>query len=195
MNWMAKVFLAGAAALAMGILAQPAHAQELSEKAVKAYMDYAWSLTPARFTKPDGKIIEVDKKKKESVLVPVDVAREVLRVARISAQAQVCDLQEEQLLNYTSLMRRHVEKKTYTDQQMLFISQLHLTTVMLLTGKVQLVQKEEGEKAVIVEEGKPAYKACTEEDKKRVKDAIVTYVKAGPLGTAPKAEAAPAEKK
>ena len=31
-------------------------------------MDYAWSLTPQQFSKPDGTVIQIDKKKKEEVL-------------------------------------------------------------------------------------------------------------------------------
>ena len=43
-----------AAVLAAGVAAAPASAQELSEKAVRSFMEYAWSLTPQQFTKPDG---------------------------------------------------------------------------------------------------------------------------------------------
>ena len=35
---------------------------------------------------------------------------------------------------------------------MVFINQLHLTTVMTLTGKVELVEKD-GDKQVVVQEG------------------------------------------
>ena len=43
-------------------------------------------------------------------------------------------------------MRREEAKAKWTDQQMLFINQLHLFTVMTLTGKVKLVEKD-GDKA------------------------------------------------
>ena len=46
-------------------------------------------------------------------------------------------------------MRREEAKTKWTDQQMLFINQLHLFTVMTLTGKVQLVEKD-GDKQVVV---------------------------------------------
>ena len=46
-----------------GASAQTAVPKELSERSVKVLMDYAWSILPAKFTTPEGKVIEVDKKK------------------------------------------------------------------------------------------------------------------------------------
>ena len=101
-----------------------------------------------------GQDIVVDKTKPSDDIVPLETAREVIRVARLSAYAQLCELAEEQRANYQTLMRREEAKSKWTDQQMLFINQLHLFTVMTLTGKVQLVEKD-GDKQVIVQEGKP----------------------------------------
>jgi hypothetical protein len=165
-------------------------AEELSEKSIQSFMDYAWSLVPQQFTKPDGKTIVVDKKKKDEVMVPLDVAREVVRVGRLSAHAQICELIEDQVSNYSSLMRREVDKKKWTDQQLLYISQLHLTTVMLLTGKIKLVENQ-GDKQVVVEEGKDHYQTCTPEQKSKVKDVIAAYVKTGPALAAAPVAAAP----
>lgn len=171
-----------AAALMAGavtVQATPAAAQELSDKSIRTFMDYAWSLVPARFTKPNGEVIEVDKKKKEEVMVPADVAREIIRVGRISAHAQVCNLPEDQVMNYRSLMKREGDKKQWTPQQMIYISQLHLTTVMLLTGKIKLVEKQ-GDKQVVIEEKKSPVTTCPPEQAAKVKDMITTYVKSGP---------------
>lgn len=154
-------------------------AEELSEKSVQTFMDYAWSLVPQQFTMPSGKTITVDKKKKEEVMVPVDVAREVIRVGRLSAHAQICELIDDQISNYNSLMRREIDKKKWTDQQLLYMSQLHLTTVMLLTGKIKLVENQ-GDKEVVVEEGKASTQTCTPEQKAKVKEVITAYVKTGP---------------
>jgi hypothetical protein len=87
-------------------------------------------------------------------IVPLDVAREVIRVARLSAYAQLCELPEEQRANFQTFMRREEAKSKWTDQQMLFINQLHLFTVMTLTGKVALVEKD-GDKQVVVQESRP----------------------------------------
>lgn len=191
---------AAVAALALAAVTTPVAAQELSEKSIRSIMEYAWALTPQQFSKKDGTIIVVDKSKKSEVLVPVDVANEVIRVGRISAHAQVCNMSEDQSLNHRSLMRREVDKKKWTDQQLLFINQLHLTTVMLLTGKIKLVEKQ-GDKDVVVDETKAPAQSCTDEQRAKVKELITAYVKAGPqLGSsdatgavaAPAAGAAPA---
>lgn len=169
----------GAAALIAAAATSAAAAEELSEKSVQVFMEYAWSLTPQQYSRKDGSVIVVDKTKKAEVLVPVDIAREVIRVGRISAHAQVCNLAEDQSLNYRSLMKREVDRKKWTDQQLLYISQLHLTTVMLLTGKIKLVEKD-GDKEVVVDETKAPNQSCTEEQRGKVKDIIAAYVKAGP---------------
>jgi hypothetical protein len=169
----------GAAVLIAVVATSAAAADELSEKSVQVFMEYAWSLTPQQYSKKDGTMIVVDKTKKADVMVPLDVARDVIKVGRISAHAQVCNLPEDQQLNYRSLMKRHVDLKKWTDQQLLYISQLHLTTVMLLTGKLKLIEKD-GDKEVIVDEKKEPAQTCTDEQRAKVKDIITAYVKAGP---------------
>jgi len=175
---------------------------ELSDKSVQVFMDYAWSLTPQQYSKKDGTVIVVDKDKREQAMVPLDVAREVIRVGRLSAHAQVCNLPEDQVLNHRSLMKRELDKNKWTDQQTLFINQLHLTTVMLLTGKIKLVEKD-GEKEVVVDEKQAPQQTCTDEQRQKVKDIIAAYVKSGPAlasnegggapaGALPSAEAAAA---
>jgi hypothetical protein len=185
-----------AALLAASVVAVPASAQELSEKATRAFMEYAWSLTPEAFTKPNGETILIDKTKKSQVLIPLDVAREVIRVGRLSAHAQVCELGQDQADNHNSLMRREIESKKWTPQQIVYINQLHLTVVMLLTGRIKLVEKDGGkEKDVVIEESARQAQTCTAEQKQKIKDLIAAYVKTGPslasrTGPAPAAEAA-----
>ena len=179
MNLRAGKVLACALAFAVAVPVASATAEELSEKAVTSFMEYAWSLTPSQFSKPDGTTIQIDKKKKEETMVPVDVAREVIKVGRLSAHAQVCKLEEEQRMNHISLMWHEDYKKKWTPQQMVYISQLHLTTVMLLTGKIKLVEKD-GDKEVVVEEGKAPNTSCTDEQKEQVKKLIANYVNNGP---------------
>lgn len=178
--------LAGAAALATTATAAEG---ELSDKSVQIIMEYAWTMTPAQFSKKDGTVIIVDKSKREQAMVPLDVAREVVRVGRISAHAQACNLPEEQTLNHRSLMKREVEKKKWSDQQELFINQLHLTTVMLLTGKIKLVEKD-GDKEVVVDEKQAPQQTCSEEQRQKVRDVVAAYVKSGPALASNEAPAA-----
>ena len=145
--------LAGVSALVLLGTVASAGADELSEKAVKSFMEYAWSLTPQQFSKPDGSVIVIDKTKKSEVLVPIDVARDVIMAGRLSAHAQICDLLDDQISNHRALMRREEVQHKWTPQQMVYISQLHLTTVMLLTGRIKLVEKQ-GDKEVVVDESK-----------------------------------------
>ena len=179
MKTRAGIVLACAGAFALGVPVVSANAQELSEKAVNSFVEYAWSLTPQQFSKPDGTTILIDKKKRDEVVVPVDIAREVIKVGRLSAHAQVCDLRDDQIQNHRSLMRREEDKNKWTPQQLVYISQLHLTTVLLLTGKIKLIEKE-GDKEVVVEEGKQPAQSCTDEQRKKVKELITAYVESGP---------------
>ena len=182
------------AAALIGGSAAPALAQakELSDKSVLTLMRYAWGMVPNKFTTPLGKTIEVDKTKPSESIVPMETAREVIRTARLSAYAQLCDLLEEQRANFQTLMRREEAKSKWTDQQMLFINQLHLFTVMTLTGKVALVEKD-GDKQVVVQEGKPAKTGtCSDTEKKKVQDQIMAFVSTNPIPAPAAAAAAPA---
>ena len=130
-------------------------------------MEYAWSLTPEAFTKPNGETIQIDKSKKAEVLIPLDVAREVIRAGRLSAHAQVCELHKEQADNHNSLMHREIQSKRWTPQQIVYINQLHLTVVMMLTGRIKLVEKD-GDKEVTIENTQKApAPSCSPSRRKR----------------------------
>ena len=175
----------------MAAVAGPVFAQnkELSDKSVLTLMRYAWGMVPEKFTTPTGKTIIVDKSKASEAIVPLDTAREVIRVARLSAYAQLCELPEEQRANYQTFMRREEAKSKWTDQQMLFINQLHLFTVMTLTGKVALVEKD-GDKQVVVQEGRPLKtESCTDTERKKVQEQIMALRELRSLPGAPAAAA------
>ena len=61
--------LLAAAVAAAGSAPVLAQNKELSDKSVQLLMQYAWALTPPKFTAPDGKTIEVDKTKPKDVIV------------------------------------------------------------------------------------------------------------------------------
>lgn len=173
--------VAALAGLAAGVPLGAVQAQELSEKSVRSMMEYAWTMTPENFTKPDGTKIHVDHSKPDKAMVPLDVAREVIKVGRISAYAQRCGLVDEQRQNYLSLMKREEQKNKWSDQQLLYMSQLHLFAVMLLTGKVTLVERD-GDKEVITNETEIASnnESCSAEQALKVKETVADYVKTGP---------------
>jgi hypothetical protein len=168
-----------------------AQGKDLSDKSIATLMDYAWAITPAKFTLPGGKTIEVDKNNRDAAMVPIETARDVVRAGRLSANAQICGLAEEQAANYQTLMKREVAKAKWSDQQTLYISQLHLFTVMMLTGKVAVVATEGENKEVKIEEAPKAIgkaPTCSDAERDKVTKQIVEYI--GPDTTpAPAAEA------
>lgn len=148
---------------------------KLSDKSVNTLMDYAWQILPSKFTTPAGKVIEVDKSKRVENSVPVENGREIIRVAYSSAQAQVCELWEEQQANFDTLMRRENERKKWSEQQMLYITTLHRMTIHAVAGKLR-VEEKAGELKVLLEPIKPGEGKCTDEQKAKVKEAIVAYI-------------------
>ena len=196
-------------AVAMAGLATNVAAQapgKLSDKSVNTLMDYAWQILPSKFTTPDGKVIEVDKSKREANSVPAENGRDIIRVAYSSAQAQVCELWDEQQANFDTLMRREHERKKWSEQQMLYITTLHRMTIHAVAGKLR-VEEKAGELKVLLEPIKPGEGKCTDEQKVKVREAIVAYVNidapaqqkgaAAPAAPAPAATpaAAPPKKK
>ena len=179
---MARSLMVGVCAIACSLAAtakgQGQSTGGLSDKSVGTIMDYAWQILPNKFTAPSGKVIEVDKKnKRDQAMIPVDTARDVIKVGYNSAQAQVCEMWEAQEANFDTLMRTENAKKKWTDQQMLYITTLHRMTIHAVAGKIRVVE-EKGELKVFLEPIDPSKEACPEEKRKKVAEAIETYVKA-----------------
>lgn len=178
--WAAGTFMSVACLLASGV---PAAAQ-LGEKSVKTIMGYAWEQTPDKFTQMSGKTIFIDKKNPEKVMVSVDKGRQIIEAGFRTARAQVCDLYEDQVRNYYSLMMRAQTQFSLTPQQLIYANQLHQITVFLTIGKVEQVIQEDGKKQLRIIPGKAKVSTCSEEERERLKQAIDAYVKAGPDITA-----------
>lgn len=175
----------GLTALALGVVIGcgpvAAQTQTLSDESVRKLMMYAWQQTPPRFTKPDNNVVVIDRTKPELAYVPIDVGREVIIAARRSALAQICKLDEHQLANYRSMMLREALKKKWTEQQMVFINMLHLTTVQIFAGDITIRLRDDGDK--VIEETPLANKraqSCTDAEATKLKEQIETYVNAGP---------------
>jgi len=171
----------GVAAVMLSLAAAPAFAQdseELSVKTVKLITGFALTTIPSEIKRPDGSIMKIDKSKLDSILVPVDDARRVIRVARLSAHAQMCDLQQLQAQNYLAMMRQERAKDKWTEEQLLFINRLHLFTVMWLSGNVKFVDKGDGsqEPEIISDPDENKYE-CSEEDRKQVRARIENFLK------------------
>lgn len=197
------VFCAAALVLLTAGTTAKAQSKGLSDESVVCLMSYAWTMIPPKFTTPEGKIIEIDKTKRKEVVVPIEIAREVTRVARISAFAAICDLAEEQVANYRTLMKREEAKKIWSDQQLHYINQLHLTTYMLLTGRLEATSKDTGVKSPpnepielcsgVTIRQRPANKVntCTESEREKLRTHITSYINAAPDNQSPAKTAEP----
>jgi len=175
-----------------GASAQAVAPKELSERSVKVLMDYAWAILPSKFTTPDGKVIEVDKKnKKKDSLVPVDAARDIIKVGYNSAQAQLCEMWEEQTTNFDAMMRIQRSKNGWSDQQLLYITTLHRMTIHMAAGKLKVTEKD-GEQIVSLEPITPDKDTCNDDKRKKVRDSVAQLVEAAKAVPAPK-QAAPAQ--
>ena len=171
----AAVALFAPAALAQG----QAQQKELSEKSVQILMNYAWSILPQKFTTPSGKIIEVDKTKSDA-LVPVDTGRDVIKAGYVSAQAQMCEMWEEQIANFDALMARERVKNKWTDQQLLYITTLHRMTIHMAAGKLKVVEKGKDDLQVTLEPIEVPKEGCAEDRKQKVREIVTAYVKTAP---------------
>lgn len=171
--------LAAAASISSGAAAQ----NQLSEETVKRLMDYAWLQTPSVYTERDGRKIQIDKKNRAAAMVPIDNARDVIIAGRRSALASICKLDEQMLRNHRSLMKREVVRTSpkWSDQQLVFLNMLHLTTVQIFTGDITITVEEDGKRKIIdTDPEKKRKPTCTEEEAKKLKEQIETYVSQGP---------------
>jgi hypothetical protein len=157
-----------------------AQEKDPSDTSVRTFMRYAWAMLPEKFTPPNGKTIVVDRKKPQEVEVPLEVAREAVKVGYYSAHAQMCDLFEEQQANYETLMARQRAASKWNDQQLLYIQKLHQVTVMIMTGKITIVERE-GDVVVQQRDAKTnVNQPCSDANRQRVKAQIANYINAAP---------------
>ena len=185
MRMLKRVGMLGlAAALALS-LAQvtAANAQKISEKSVRTLMQYALSYTPDRFTGTDGTTVHINRKDPEAIkklMVPLPKAEEAVLAGRLAAHARVCNLLNEEKNIFVSFVVREKNSGKWTPQQVIYLRSLFYTTEMLMVGKVQVIQRDDGGKKVVIKEGKPAIKSCTEQQKVKIKKLVVEYINAGP---------------
>jgi hypothetical protein len=116
------------------------HAQsaqtEISDKTLKTLKALAWQSLPSKIVISEKSVVEIDKSDPAKIIIPDEDAREIVRVAHLSARARRCDLNELVLANRDALLRREKAKKKWTDAQLQYINSLHLYTVQLLIGKI-----------------------------------------------------------
>ncbi len=80
--------------------------------------------------------------------------------------------------NYRTILKLELDSKKWTRKQIVYLNQLHLFTVMWLTGNVS-ISADEGKKDT-KNEKKKAQK-CSPEQKAKVKAQIEKYLKENPI--------------
>jgi len=119
---------------------------EISDKTLKTLKSLAWQSLPNKIVQPDKSVTVIDKSDPAKIIIPDVDAREVIRAAYLSARAQKCDLQELVIANRDALLLREKKTGKWTASQLQYINTLHLFTVQLLVGKVEVVDQEEAAK-------------------------------------------------
>ncbi|MCF6197885.1 MAG: hypothetical protein L3J67_00560 [Hyphomicrobiaceae bacterium] len=177
-----KGLMALVLATAIGFAALPeasaAAKKQLSEKAVKYLMSLTWAIMPDKIKDKSGKEVPIDKNKRDAAEVPLDDARRVIMGARRSAHAQICKLPKLQKSNYRTILKLELDSKKWTRKQIVYLNQLHLFTVMWLTGNVS-ISADEGKKDK--KEEKKKEQKCTPEQKAKVRAQIEKYLKENPV--------------
>ncbi len=168
------VLVVSATLLGEAVGAEPK--KQLSAKAVKYLMSLTWAIMPDKIKGPDGKEVPIDKTKREEAQVPLDDARRVIMVARRSAHAQICKMPKLQKANYRTMMKLEMNTKKWSRKQIVYLNQLHLFTVMWLTGNVTI-----SEDSAKKDDKKKKVQTCTSEQQVKVKAQIEKYLKANPL--------------
>jgi hypothetical protein len=95
------------------------------------------------------------------------------------------------------MMKREEAKKTWTDQQLLYISQLHLVTIMVLTGKLERTDAAKGKPDEPLElcdgvQVKPkaakTVNTCSDGERDKLRAHIKAYIEAAPAAASKTAE-------
>ncbi len=155
-----------------------AQAEELSDKTVNWLMKAAFGMLPDKFTTAEQKVIIIDHTKPDDYLIPIEDAREVVKIAYNSARAQTCHLMDRQSANYQALVKHQVDANKWNDKQLLYIKQLHLFVVQFGTGSIKITQQGDDQKVeTIPNEKLSTVKPCSDDEKKALTDKIDTYVK------------------
>jgi hypothetical protein len=193
----------------LGNRTKPANAgqvtsKRLSDSAVRVMSTFALSIVPDQVPAgPGGQMIKLDKSDPNKYLIPLDDARQIIRVATRSAYAEVCQLPELEKANFDAMIRGE-KLRGWTSQQMMFIHALHTFATSYFAGNVKITESEADQSESPAKEGAAAANAvkgtattittkkleCAPGQKEKVTAAINAYVQSAP--PAPVAPAPPA---
>jgi hypothetical protein len=159
---------------------------------------YALGAIPDEVRDRNGVMIKLDKSDPNKYLIPLDDTRQVIKVATRSAYAEACDLHDLEKANYETLMRGEEARKIWSEEQLLFISALHLFSTSYFAGRGQVTLEDipakdaAAAKAAPVETITSKKLTCPPEQKEKVTQAINAYVAAAAPPVIPSAPTAAA---
>jgi hypothetical protein len=166
----------------------------LSDSAVRVMSTFALSIVPDQVPAgPGGQMIKLDKSDPNKYLIPIEDARQIIRVATRSAYAEVCQLPELEKANFDAMIRGE-KLRGWTAQQMMFIHALHTFATSYFAGNVKITESDAGQSGSLAKEGAAAANAakgdattittkkleCAPGQKEKVTAAINTYVQSAP---------------
>ena len=141
---------------------------EVSDKTLKTLKALAWQSLPSRINQSDKAIVEIDKSDPSKIVIPDADAREIIREAHLTARAHKCELQDLVILNRDALLLREKKTGRWTESQLQYINTLHLFTVQLLLGKVEVVDAKSNADV-------PSPVVCNEKEKQEISSAIEAH--------------------
>jgi hypothetical protein len=182
----------------------------LSDSAVRVMATFAWSIIPDEVPGPDGKPTKVDKSEPKKFFIPIEDARQVIKVATRSAYAEACNLQDLERANYEKLMRGEEARQVWSHDQLMFINALHMFSVSYFTGNVSMTEQKTDAAKAPEAGAEPAETAaaskgsqfitpkkldCPPEQKEKVMKAIGAYIKSADVLPGPPVQAPAAAQK
>jgi hypothetical protein len=115
----------------------------LSDSAVRVMSTFALSIVPDEVPAgPGGQMVKLDKSDPNKYLIPIEDARQIIRVATRSAYAEVCQMPELEKANFDALIRSE-KVRGWTAQQMMFIHALHTFATSYFAGNVKITESDD----------------------------------------------------
>ena len=173
---MVRSFFFAVTLLAASIAAAQTPARnDISDKTLRTLKSLAWQSLPAKIIQSDRRVIEIDKSDPSKIVIPDADALEVIHAARLTARAHRCDLQDLVIANRDALLLRERKTGRWSESQLQYINTLHLFTVQLMVGKVELVDAERAKtdfdpKAAPLPEANT--KVCNEKEMQEISSAV-----------------------
>jgi len=157
---------------------QPAAAKtDVSDKTLNTLKELAWQSLPTKIVMSDQKTVLIDKADRSKVVIPDPDARDVIKLAYLSARAHRCNMQELVIANRDAILKREKSKNKWTESQLIYINRLHLYTVQLLVGNVELQDADKAKPQYETNPNVPIpdgakFTACNDKEKQDIQAAV-----------------------